>query len=178
MSNGRRTNYTPWTLWFLFSIGVFTLVLFAVVAAIVILRSLKGALPQWEWLFFEQDLDARNKYLLSATAQALAALFAIIFSLIAVATQSIRYTYLALRTIFEWRIIVYMFAFAGAIVFSLLWIFNPTDPGAIMCVGVGSIFVISLPVFFIDLRRRLSIEWIIQSLLQQGLNALPSEINE
>ena len=175
MSNGRRISTTTWSSWVLLFVGFLVLATVVIIIGLVVFYLLSGNSNRFDWLMFENDCDARNKYLLSATAQVLGALLAIIFSLVAIATQSIKYGSEALRYVFDWMIIVYMFSFASSIIMAIWWIFNPSNFGSLVSVSLASLLVLSLPIYFIDVRSRLDLEWLIRRIEEQGLRELPPE---
>lgn len=117
------------------------------------------------------DFDDRIKYLLSATAQVLAALFALVFSITLIAVQFVtKYTHRTMRIIFNNWIIFYMVVFAGSVVIPLIWLLvNPKLGGAIMSLMVGGIVVISLVPFFLYLRDRMKIDAVIEYLKDEGI---------
>lgn len=106
------------------------------------------------------DFDDRVKYLLSATAQVLAALFALVFSITLIAIQFVtKYTHRTMEVVFNNWIIFYMVIFASSVVVPLVWLItHPTWGGAIMSLVIGIIVVISLVPFFLYLRDRMKIE--------------------
>ena len=127
----------------------------------------------WRWLFFETNLDAR-KYLLSATAQVLGAIFALMFSLSIVAGQTlVRYTHRALTVIYNRRLFIYALAFAGIVIGTLCCLCNPTDGLAIIMVGLGGIFtVLSTPAFFWYIVQGLNLQRIPMLIKRTGLYAI------
>ncbi|MEA3312636.1 MAG: hypothetical protein U9Q76_10510 [candidate division WOR-3 bacterium] len=154
MTNGRRI---PAWLW----IGGIAVI---VIVGIFILPT------TWQWLRTPETPGDHNKYLLSATAQVLGALFALVFSITLIATQFVtKYTHRTMEIIFNKKVIAYMILFAGATVLPLGCLSNPTSLGAIISVIVGSIFVLSVPGFFWYLKGRMNIEGIISFLKKQAL---------
>jgi len=164
------------------------LVVIAIIGILVILATeLTGFIYQltlsepkgcWQRLFFESDFDSRNKYLLSAAAQVLGAVFALVFSITLVAGQSVaKYTHRTLTVIFNKWILGYMGAFGGAIIWILSCISYPTDARAVMTVTVGIIFVcLSVPTFFWYLIQRMNLEGISLELKRIGLNATKKNV--
>ncbi len=134
----------------------------------------------WQRLFFESDFDSRNKYLLSAAAQVLGAVFALLFSITLVAGQSVaKYTHRTLTVIFNKWILGYMGAFGGAIIWILSCISYPTDARAVMTVMVGIIFVcLSVPLFFWYLVQRMNLEGMSLELKRIGLNATKKNVEK
>jgi hypothetical protein len=125
MSNGRRS---PWL----------TVVVSCAITTIVIGLLLLWVylLDYWGWLdlgLTEVDYDDRIKYLLSATAQVLGALFALVFSITLIAVQFVtKYTHRTMRIVFNNWIIFYMVVFASSVVIPLVWLIgDPTWGGAI-----------------------------------------------
>ena len=113
--------------------------------------------------------DARNKYLLSATAQVLGAVFALVFSISLIATQFVsKYTHRPAGVIFHKKIFIYMGGFAVAVVFPLWWIVTPIGIGSFLSLVLGSLFVLSVPVFFLYLIK-MNIEGVISELKRIGL---------
>jgi len=140
------------------------------VLAIIVALNLKSL---GQWLRTSETLGDHNKYLLSATAQVLGALFALVFSITLIATQFVtKYTHRTMEIIFNKKVIAYMILFAGATVLPLGCLSNPTSLGAIISVIVGSIFVLSVPGFFWYLKGRMNIGWIITYLKEEGLRSL------
>jgi len=113
--------------------------------------------------------DARNKYLLSATAQVLGAVFALVFSISLIATQFVsKYTHRPAGVIFHKKIFIYMGGFAIAVVFPLWWIVTPIGIGSFLSLVLGSLFVLSVPGFFLYLIK-MNIEGVISELKKIGL---------
>lgn len=127
-----------------------------------------------EWLrdrIFTGHLDSH--YLLSATAQVLGALFALVFTITLIAVQFVtKYTHRTMKIIFNWRLIFYMAGFACSVILPLWWLLNPTELGTYISIVTGSLVVLSLILLFLDLKKRMNIGWIITCLKEEGLNAV------
>lgn len=133
----------------------------------------------WQCLFFDSDFDARNTYLLSATAQVLGAIFALVFSISLVAGQTVvRYTHRALTIIFNKWIFIYAVIFAGVIVGILWCIQYPTDILTPLALGVGGLFVLSIPVFIFYLIQRMNLQWMPQEFKRIGIKAIRNRVDE
>lgn len=162
VEKGRRLwEKLPWWGWGLIGLGI----------AIVIILVLPST---WQWLLRTPEAPGdQNKYLLSATAQVLGALFALVFSVTLIATQLVtKYTHRTIRIIFNWKVTLYMSLFAGSVILPLWCLSNPTGIGSLISVGFGSLMVILLIPFFRDLKKRMNIEWIINYLKEEGLKAV------
>ncbi|MBN2378800.1 hypothetical protein JXM67_03240 [candidate division WOR-3 bacterium] len=164
MSNGRRS---PW-LAVVVSCAIATIVIGFLILGIYLL-------DYWGWLdlgLTEVDYDNRIKYLLSATAQVLGALFALVFSITLIAVQFVtKYTHRTMRIIFNNKIIFYMITFALSVAVPLLWLMSPTWGGGIMAIVVGVIIILSLVPFFLYLRDSMKIEHVTNHLKDKGLRA-------
>ena len=167
MSNGRRFDKGFWI-----RTGVIAFLVIAIIVALN-LRSLG------QWLRTPETLSDQNKYLLSATAQVLAALFALVFSITLIATQFVtKYTHRTMQLIFNKWVIGYMIAFAAAIIIPLACLSNPTGLGAFISVAYGSVMIILLIPFFLDLKKRMNIEWILKRFVVEGLKELADPAEE
>jgi len=161
-------NKIPW-LWVMFWIGVFGIGLVFVTFALSLILHITGV---WEWLSMGIPSDARNKYLLSATAQVLGAVFALVFSITLIATQFVtKYTHRTVWIVFNKWILTYVGGFAAAVIFPLWWLVNPVGVGSFLSVGLGSLFVMSVPGFFLYLTQRMNLNGIITELGRIGIQA-------
>jgi hypothetical protein len=168
MTNGRR-NQHPWELWVLFGIGIAVISLTLVIGLIYLVGRPQ---PWWNWLFTGGELDG-SKYLLSATAQVLGALFALVFTITLIAVQFVtKYTHRTMKIIFNERLIFYMTGFACSVILPLWWLLNPTELGTYISIVTGSLVVLSLILLFLDLKKRMNIGWIITCLKVEGLKAV------
>lgn len=100
MSNGRRFDKTVWI-----RLAVIAVLVLAILIVLPTTRA---------WLNVKENLGDQNKYMLSAIAQVLAALLALVFSITLIATQFVtKYTHRTMRMVFNNRIIFYMVARRG-----------------------------------------------------------------
>ncbi|MBA7656571.1 hypothetical protein ES703_64497 [subsurface metagenome] len=115
-------------------------------------------------------------YLLSAEAQVLGALFALVFSITLIATQFVtKYTHRTMQIIFNKWVIGYMILFAGSIIVPLACLSNPSGLGSFISFVYGSVMIILLIPFFLDLKRRMNIGWIITHLKKECINAFEDQ---
>lgn len=170
MSNGETRKQCPWELWVLFFFGT---IVIAVTAGIGLIRIVGWPRCLWELLFGGYIDPQQSNYLLSATAQVLGALFALVFTITLIAVQFVtKYTHRTMKIIFNWRLIFYMAGFACSVILPLWWLLNPTELGTYISIVTGSLVVLSLILLFLDLRKRMNIGWIITYLKEEGLRAL------
>gem|GEM_PF-3833732 len=108
MSNGRRINRRLWI-----QVGIIV----SLIIAIVVTLNFKNLS---QWLSYPETLDNHNKYLLSATAQVLGAVFAIVFAITPIVVQQLsRYISKPFRHVFKKEILLYIAGFAVTIVIPL-----------------------------------------------------------
>lgn len=125
----------------------------------------------WHWSFPLLPGDASPiYYLLSGLGQALAAIFALVFTISLVAAQlTVRYTYRLLQRAFPWWVILYLLFFALAVIYPFLVLsrnFSLLDVRISLC---GAILCIVLLVpYFVTFPRRLGIRQIIHFLAGQA----------
>ncbi len=167
MSNGRRSPWPTILSW----VAIATIVIIAIVVLVSIFSRPFG---WFDWLLMKVDTqDARHLYLLSATAQVLAALFALVFSITLIAVQFVtKYTHRTMRMVFNARILTYIGGFALAVILPLWFISHPSGFGSLLSLIVGSVYVLSLIGFFYYLRKKLSIDTIIEDLKTEALEYL------
>lgn len=178
MDDEEERKQYPWELWFLFWIGI---AIIAVTIGLIGLYYLRWPMFEWLWkpLFDEYIDPQQSNYLFSATAQVLGALFALVFSITLIAVQFVtKYTHETMKIIFNWRLIFYMGGFACSVILPLWWLLNPTELGTYISIMTGSLVVLSLVLLFLDLKKRMNIEWIINYLKEQGLKALKGKPKE
>jgi len=172
MNNEEERKQYPWELWFLFWIGI---AIIAVTLGLIGLYYLRW--PMLEWLrdrIFTGHLDSH--YLLSATAQVLGALFALVFSITLIAVQFVtKYTHETMKIIFNWRLIFYMGGFASSVILPLWWLLNPTELGTYISIVTGSLVVLSLILLFLDLKKRMNIKWALDYLKKRALKEVEKE---
>ncbi len=165
MNNGKKSAWPT----ILAVTAIITIAGTIVLIVVSLINKITGPL---EWLKANVD-NPRQLYLLSATAQVLAALFALVFSITLLAVQFVtKYTHRTMRIVFTGRVIVYMGGFALAVVLPLWFISHPTGWGSLVSVIIGSLYVLSLVGFFLYLRDRMKIDGLITYLKEEGLNAV------
>lgn len=143
-----------------------------VVSVTIILLLINHFASLWEWPSIKIVADDRNNYLLSATAQVLAAVFALVFSITLIATQFVtRYTHRTVWIVFNKWILTYVVGFAAVVVFPLWWLIEPSGFGSFFSVLIGSIFIMSIPGFFLYLTQRMNLNGIITELGRIGIEA-------
>jgi len=162
-------NRRPWELWVLFLFGI----------AVILTTGASGLIylthwpTPWEWLFGGYTEVKQSNYLLSATAQVLGALFALVFSITLIAVQFVtKYTHRTMKIIFDWKLFFYMGGFACSVVLPLWWLLYPTEVGTYISLVVGSSTVASLLLLFLDLRKRMNIGWAIDYIKAEALKAV------
>ncbi len=161
MSNGRRFNKA-----FLIGIGVIAILMIAVVVFLT-----RHSL--WAWLNTKAEFPDTHKYLLSATAQVLAALFALVFSITLIATQFVtKYTHRTMQIIFNKWVIGYMILFAASIIIPLAFLSKPNGLGSFISFAYGSVMVVLLIPFFLDLKKRMNIGQVIVKLKDKALKEI------
>lgn len=179
MSNGRcspriwselgefeqRLNWQRILFWFGLVTGFFTVIIGVDLFILTKLRLFDGFVPS-------EDALTGYRYLLSATAQVLAALFALVFSITLIVTQlATKYTQRAVGIVFDKRINFYIGGFALAVIFPLMWIITPMWVGAIESVVIGALYVLSLPPFFLYFIRKMKIDAVIAELKRLAIEA-------
>lgn len=177
MSNGRRFSW----LGVVVGITIATPVIVVLLTAIYLLSDYYGFS-----ILSLDDFDDRIKYFLSATAQVLGALFALVFSITLIAVQFVtKYTHRTMRVVFTKSINWYMLLFASSVVFPLAWLLiNPSWGWAIISLIWGGIIILSLVPFFLYLRERINIETVIEYLKRKAMKEVcvepdfSREINE
>lgn len=123
-----------------------------------------------QWRQAADEFGAQNQYLLSATAQVLAALFALIFSITLIAVQFVtKYTDRTIQAVFTNWIIVYMVFFAGSVIFPLWCFANPTGLGSMISVIIASVVIALLIPYFLYLRKRMTTESVMDFLKNEAL---------
>lgn len=128
------------------------------------------------WLVWSYGLaslpedNSRIYYLLSGLGQALAAIFALVFTISLVAAQlTVRYTYRLLQRTFPWWIILYTALFALAILYPFFLLGRDStllEVRISLCAAVVCVILI-LP-YFITFPRRLGVSQIIDYLARQA----------
>lgn len=130
-------------------------------------------------LFIDCDPGTRNKYLLSAAAQVLGAIFVLVFSITLVAGQTVvKYTHRALTIIFDKWIFLYAISFAWVIVGILWCIQYPTDLLTPLALSIGGLFTLSIPVFIFYLIRKMNLQWMLQEFKRIGIKAIRNRVDE
>ncbi|TKJ43029.1 hypothetical protein CEE36_05965 [candidate division TA06 bacterium B3_TA06] len=126
------------------------------------------------WLTTPTEVnDQRYHYLLSAAAQALAALFAIVFALAPLIIQRLsRYTAVPMRIIFNRRVLVYIVGFALAVAFPLWLLRSPASNGALVVAIIATISALSIAWFFWYIIRWTNLPRIIDRLQSEVLDAI------
>lgn len=124
-------------------------------------------------LFVDSDTGSLNKYLLSATAQVLGAIFALVFSIALVAGQTVaRYTHRAVNLIFDRSIFIYAGTFAFVTIGVLWCIQYPTNLLTRIALVIGALFILSIPAFIFHLVQRMNLHWIPKRLKEICVEAL------
>jgi|GEM_PF-2375399 len=184
MNNGRKPSQWLWAklsefegkidwvqVFFWFGLITIEIIIVTFLASLII--KLFGV---WEWLYLSESQLTSHRYLLSATAQLLAAIFALVFSITLIGTQFVtKYTHRTMRIIFSRRIFFYIVGFALAVIFPLWWIVTPMGIGSFLSVVIASLFVLSIPGFFVYLIRKMGIEGVIAHIKKVAIEAVRAE---
>lgn len=164
MSNGRRIEWWQWPI-----PGLLT-----VIAKITLfqewpqLGELINQLYQW----FAEPGD-KHMYLLSATAQTLGAVFAIVFAITPLVVQQLsRYISKPLRYVFKPRMLAYIAGFALSITIPLWCLIKPSGLGSFISLVIGSSFIISLIWYFRYILKKSDIDNLASSLRDEGLKSV------
>ncbi len=181
MSNGRKPSEWVWDklsraeknidwvkgfFWF----GLITIGIILVTFITSLILKLAGGV---EILYIPQDQLTKHHYLLSATSQVLAAIFALVFSITLIVTQFVtKYTHRTIGIVFPKRVFFYILGFALAVIFPLWWLVVPFKIGSFISVVVASFFVFSIPGFFIFLTRKMRTDGVIKHLKTEAIKAV------
>ena len=163
----RRSKRVIWELWVLCCFGA--------LVTVVTLASMLVALfhwPRWLWepWFDQYILPQQSNYILSAIAQVLGALFALVFSMTLIAVQFVtKYTHRTMKIIFNRKMLIYMAGFASSIILPLLFLISPTKIGTTLSMVTGWAVVASLILLFLDLKKRMNIRWAIEIIKKEAI---------
>jgi hypothetical protein len=114
-----------------------------------------------------QDPESMN-YILSSISQGLAAIFALVFTIMLVTTQILsKYSVRATSLIFSSWTVFMMFIFAGGIIGPLLVMKWQSEQLLDLCIMWAGACIFLLIPYFLNLKKRLSPEWHIESFLQK-----------
>jgi len=154
-------------------VGVIAVLVTLIILALAI-PSVRNVLVALLKLLGAEDSNPdKLKYLLSATAQVLGAVFAIVFSITPIVVQQLtRYISRPLRFVFNSRIIIYIAGFAVAITIPLWGLGNPTAKWALLSLVVGTFFIISLIWYFRYIIRSSSVTNLIPVFHRRCLEAI------
>lgn len=112
----------------------------------------------------------KHKYLLSATAQTLGAIFAIVFAITPIVVQQLsRYISKPLRYVFKPRMLAYIAGFAIAITTPLWCLIKPGGLGSFISLVLGSGFVFSLIWYFWYILKKSDVDRLMYDLKDESL---------
>lgn len=175
-----KSNFRFWKkpLW-LRILVVFLFISSAVIISVSLIYLFRFPKGWHHCLFIGTNLNAHNKYLLSATAQVLGTIFALVFSIALVAGQTVaRYTHRAINIIFDWLILLYAGTFALVTVWVLWCIQYPSNSLTRIALGTGALFILSIPAFIFHLVQRMNLQWIPKRLKEICVEALKYSAEE
>lgn len=149
---------------------------FIVFLLILIVAALLTTKIRTSWCLAPEHPLGRYKYLLSATAQVLGAVFALVFSITLITTQFVtKYTHRTVGVIFKKWVIIYMFLFASTVILPLICLRSPNGLASYASTMLGSLFLLSVPWFFVYLIEKMNIEGVIKELKKVGLKAVKAK---
>lgn len=170
MNNGRRI---PWWGWIIIAV-----VSVAAIGTFIVFRLWipvsQALIAAFQWLTTPVEVkDPRYLYLLSAAAQAQAAIFAIVFALAPLIIQRLsKYTDAPMRIIFNRWVLAYIFSFALAVALPLWLLRSPASNGALVATIVATLCALSIAWFFWYIIRWTNLPRIIDRLQSEVLDAI------
>jgi len=118
-------------------------------------------------------IDSNTPYLLSAIAQSLAAVLALVFTISLIAVQlSSRYSYRLLADFFDPFTIAYMLLFIIAVILPFCLLANPSLNGLKLSIVLAAVCLVSLVPYFLGFREKLSPEHMLLNLKKRALKQL------
>jgi hypothetical protein len=118
-------------------------------------------------------IDSNTPYLLSAIAQSLAAVLALVFTISLIAVQlSSRYSYRLLAEFFDPFTIAYMVLFIIAVILPFCLLANPSLNGLKLSIVLAVVCLVLLVPYFLGFREKLSPEHMLLNLKKRALKQL------
>jgi hypothetical protein len=118
-------------------------------------------------------IDSNTPYLLSAIAQSLAAVLALVFTISLIAVQlSSRYSYRLVADFFDPFTIAYMLLFIIAVILSFWFLSNPSLNGLKLSFILAGVCLLLLVPYFLGFREKLSPEHMLLNLKKRALQQL------